>query len=173
MIKLIAKYIAYFIFLVLLQVMILNNINFAGNINPYLYIIFVLALPFNVSKSGVLILSFLMGLTIDLFVYTPGINAAATVFLGFSRNLLLPLFQPRDGYEPGTHPSVAHYGWSWYMRYAVILVILHHVALFFLDAFSLKNFGSTLLNSLYTAVFTLILIILTQSSSSKRTVLSE
>lgn len=173
MIRLVAKYFVYFVFLVLLQIMVFNNINFSGHINPYLYIMFVIALPFNVSKSGVLVLSFLIGLTIDLFVYTPGINAAATVFLGFSRNAILPFLEPRDGYEPGTHPSVAQYGWIWFMRYAIILVLLHHLALFFLDAFSLKNAGSTILNSLYSSVFTLILIILTQSTSSKRSVLSE
>lgn len=173
MIRVITKYIIYFVSLVLLQVTILNHINFMDHINPYLYIIFILALPFSVSKSGVLLLSFLMGFTIDLFVGTPGINTAATVFLGFLRNILLPLFEPRDNYEPGTHPSVAEYGWTWYMRYAVILVVLHHIALFFLDAFSLKNSGITLLYSLYSSVFTLILIILTQSSTSKRTLLSE
>ena len=173
MIRLIAKYIIYFIFLVLLQVTVLNHINFMDHINPYLYILFILALPFSVSKSGVLLLSFLMGFTIDIFVGTPGINTAATVFLGFLRNILLPFLEPRDGYEPGTHPSVAEYGWAWYMRYAVALVVLHHVALFFLDAFSLKNSGITVLYSLYSSVFTLILVVLSQSGTSKRTLLSE
>jgi hypothetical protein len=173
MIRLIAKYVIYFVFLVLIQVTVLNHINFMDHVNPYIYILFILALPFSVSKSGVLLLSFLMGFTIDLFVATPGINAAAMVFLGFLRNILLPFLEPRDNYEPGTHPSVAEYGWAWYMRYAVILVVLHHIALFFLDAFSLKNGGTTLIYSLYSSVFTLILIVLSQSSTSKRTLLSE
>ena len=37
---------ARFIILVFLQVLILNNINFAGYINPYLYVLFILLYHF-------------------------------------------------------------------------------------------------------------------------------
>ena len=39
-----------FVFLVLLQVLILNNIQFSGYINPYFYIYFILLLPFDTPR---------------------------------------------------------------------------------------------------------------------------
>lgn len=168
MIKQVLLHIVSFLFLLLFQIAILNNINFGGKINPYLYVLFILALPFSISKAWVLLLSFVMGLTIDLFVYTPGIHAAATVFLGFSRNVLLPFFEPRDGYVPGSKPSVSDYGWGWYLRYTIILVVLHHISLFLLDAFSFSNLTNTIFNSLSSAAFTILLITFTQTSYSRR-----
>lgn len=168
MIRQVIRYILFFVFLVLLQVVILNNINFGGSINPYLYIAFILALPLNTKKAWVLILGFIMGLTIDLFVYTPGINTAATVFLAFARNAILPYLEPRDGFDPASRPSVSDYGWSWYLRYILFLVPIHHLALFLLDSFSIKDFGHTLFDSLASMAFTFVLIIFTQTSYSGR-----
>jgi len=59
--------IARFVILIFLQVLILNNINFLGYINPYLYVLFILLYPFAGNQSLFLILSFLLGLSIDIF----------------------------------------------------------------------------------------------------------
>ena len=173
MIRQIIRYTAYFVFLIFIQILVLNNINFAGKINPYLFVVFILSLPFSLSKAWVLFLGFFMGLIIDIFVHTPGINAAALVFMGFSRNLILPFLAPRDGFETGSNPSASEYGWGWYLRYALILVSIHHIFLFFLDAFSFANFGSILLDCMYSIIFTMLLIILTQSNRSNKKSVSE
>jgi len=61
-----------FIFLVLFQVWILNNLRVGGYINPYFYIYFVLLLPFSAPKWLLLVSSFLLGISIDLFMNTRG-----------------------------------------------------------------------------------------------------
>ena len=73
-----------FFFLILLQVLLLNNINFLGYVNPYLYVLFLILFPFNGNQTLFLLLSFLLGLGIDLFEDSGGINAAACLAVGYS-----------------------------------------------------------------------------------------
>ena len=85
MIKDLGKYVIMFFVLVLVQVLILNNIQFSGLVNPYIYILFILLLPFTIPGYFLLGISFILGISIDIFGNTPGIHAGATVLLGFLR----------------------------------------------------------------------------------------
>ena len=73
--------IGWFIGLVLLQVLILNNVHIAGYATPFLYIYFILKFNSGTSRNELMLWAFFFGLTIDVFSDTPGMNAAATVFL--------------------------------------------------------------------------------------------
>ena len=88
--------IGWFIGLVLLQVLILNNVHIAGYATPFLYIYFILKFNSGTSRNELMLWAFFFGLTIDVFSDTPGMNAAATVLLAFLRPSLLRLFTPRD-----------------------------------------------------------------------------
>ena len=104
--------IGWFIGLVLLQVLILNNVHIAGYATPFLYIYFILKFSSGTSRNELMLWAFFFGLTIDIFSDTPGMNAAAAVLLAFLRPSLLrpPAFvrgdsercrRPRsDGYLP-------------------------------------------------------------------------
>lgn len=168
MIRAIIKYGINLAFLVLLQILVLNRIEYLGFINPYLYILFILTLPFELPSWAVLLIAFLTGLSIDLFSFTPGVHLSATVFLGFMRNIVLSILEPRDGYETGTSPSVASYGWGWFLRYSILLVACHHIFLFTVEAFSFSHFNNTLLKFVSSSAFTLVLIALSQSTSRKK-----
>ena len=87
--------IGWFIGLVLLQVLILNNVHIAGYATPFLYIYFILKFSSGTSRNELMLWAFFFGLTIDIFSDTPGMNAAATVLLAFLRPSLLRLFTPR------------------------------------------------------------------------------
>lgn len=76
--------IGWFIGLVLLQVLILNNVHIAGYATPFLYIYFILKFDSGTSRNELMLWAFFFGLTIDVFADTPGMNAAATVLLAFS-----------------------------------------------------------------------------------------
>ncbi len=88
-----------FILLVLLQVLVLNNIQFMGYINPYLYILFILSLPYQTPKWFVLLLGFRLGLTIDVCSNTMGMHAFATVFVAFLRGGTIKLFTSIEEYR--------------------------------------------------------------------------
>lgn len=162
MISLLPRYLFNFIFFTLIQVLVLNNIQLSGYVNPYLYIIFILTLPFETPGWLLLLLGFSSGLVIDIFSNTPGMHASATVFMCFLRPYVLRGFAPRDDYQPGTLPTMSYYGPSWFTRYAVILVLAHHFFLFFIEVFSITHFFSTLFRVISSTFFSMLLIIITQ-----------
>jgi hypothetical protein len=124
-------------------------------------------LPFQTPKWLVLLLSFVIGISVDLFSNTGGMHAAASVLLGFLRQPILKLISPRDGYELTQSPTIKQFGFSWFFSYAGILVFIHHTCLFYLEAFHLAAFFSTFLRVLLSSTFTLVLIFISQFFFSK------
>ena len=162
MLKLFARNIFRFLFLLLLQVFLFNRIELSGYLNPYVYVLFILLLPFETPRWSGLILAFMMGLGIDLFTGTIGIHATATVFMAYLRPFVLEMISPRDGYEIGSFPRIHYYGFSWFLKYSLILVFAHHFVLFYLEVFKFEDFFSTLLRVLLSVIFSVTLIILSQ-----------
>ncbi|MFW5753449.1 MAG: rod shape-determining protein MreD [Marinilabiliaceae bacterium] len=160
MINLLPRYILNFIVLVLLQVLVLNNLQFSGYLNPFLYILFIITLPFQTPRWFLLVLGFITGLTIDIFMNSLGIHAAATVFMTFLRPSILNSFAPRDGYEPGTRPVPADFGFGWFLKYTALMVVTHHLFLFFVEAFSFESFFATLWKSILSSIVSIGFIII-------------
>ena len=154
----IVRFIALFLF----QVLILNNIQLSGYINPYLYVLFILMLPFQTPRWLLLLSGFFMGLSIDFFTHTPGLHAAATTFLAFCRPGLIRFLSSNKEIEPGSSPNINVFGFVWFAAYSSIMVLLHHLALFYLEMFRFNDFFITLSRVLNSSVVTIVLILLTQ-----------
>jgi rod shape-determining protein MreD len=157
-----------FIVLVLVQVLILNNINFLGFINPYLYILFIITLPINLARSYVLLIAFVLGLSIDIFTGTLGMHASATVAAAFVRAPLIKIFASRDSNHELESPSLKSFGAFNFIYYAALMVLVHHTILFMVDTFSFHRIGYTILLILSNVVFTLALLIGIESVSLKK-----
>ena len=162
MIKLLPRNILRFVLLVFFQVFILNNLQVGGFINPFVYILFILLLPFETPKWFLLVMGFFLGFTIDLFFHTPGIHASATVFMAFLRPYVLDYFATRDGYETGTFPRVHYYGFVWFLKYTALLVLAHHIFLFYLEVFRVSDFFITLGRVILSWVFSVFFIVSSQ-----------
>jgi rod shape-determining protein MreD len=160
MINSILRFGLIFILLVLLQVLLFNNIQFSGYVNPYVYILFILLLPIDVPSWLLLILSFVTGLIIDFFSGSPGMHTSATVLAGFVRPYILRIVSPRDGYESGSDPSMLNYGFRWFFFYALLVVLVHHTALFYLEVFRFAEFFRTMLRVLLSSIFSMTFILL-------------
>jgi rod shape-determining protein MreD len=160
MINSILRFALIFILLLLFQVLLFNNIQFSGYVNPYVYIMFILLLPVEIPSWLLLLLSFATGLIIDFFSGSPGMHTSATVLAGFVRPYVLRLVSPRDGYEPGSDPSMLVYGFRWFLTYALLIVIVHHTALFYLEVFRFADFFRTMLRVLLSTFFTMTFILL-------------
>lgn len=158
--------IARFIGLIFLQVLILNNINFMGYVNPYLYILFILLYPFNANQSLFLILSFFMGMIIDIFEDSGGINAAACVVAAFVRPNLLRFSFGISYDHQNLRLSATPFGSK--LSYVILMVIIHHLVLFSLEMFSLNHIILILKKTLFSSIFTVILVILSLSLFSKK-----
>ena len=157
-----------FVLLVLLQVLVLNNMNLGGYINPYVYILFILLLPAAMNKVGVLFLAFLTGLTIDIFGNTPGLHAAASVFLAYARPSVLRLFFQNVEFAGSDEPGPSKIGLGGFFRYTLVLVLLHHTVLFFLEVMSFTHFLFTVYSILLSTLATVLLIMILVMFFSKR-----
>lgn len=151
-----------FAILVLVQVLVLRNIELGMFLTPFLYVLFILMLPFETPKSLLLVLGFITGITIDMFYDTQGMHAAASVFLAYCRPSILKLFSPRDGYDFGVKPTIQYLGVPWFISYAGILIILHHLVLFYIEVFRFSEFFFTLLRALTSSATTLLLVTVSQ-----------
>ncbi len=149
-----------FIFLVIVQITVMDNIQLNGYLNPFIYVVFILMLPFETPGWLLLLLGFIAGITIDIFAGTGGIHAAATVFMAFCRPRIIRIISPRDGYEAETKPSINNMGIRWFLTYSITLVLLHHTALFFIESFKLSEFLPVFLRAIQSAALTLLLIVM-------------
>jgi rod shape-determining protein MreD len=160
MINSILRFCLIFIILILLQVLLFNNIQFSGYVNPYVYLMFILLLPVEIPSWIMLLLSFGTGFIIDLFSGSPGMHASATLLAGFVRPYILAIISPRDGYEGRSEPSMLNFGFRWFLTYTVLIVIVHHTALFYLEVFRFTDFFRTLLRVMLSSLFTVIFIMI-------------
>lgn len=163
----IIKYSIYIIVLVLVQVLVLNNMQFSSYVNPYCYVLIILILPFETPGWLLLSIAFALGFTIDVFPQgwsgdgaSLGFHAFSTVMMAFSRPFILNRINSRDEYEAGTYPSASDYGIAWWLRYSMILVGIHHFSLFLLESMDISRLPETILRSLLSGAFTLFLLAL-------------
>ncbi|MGB0839319.1 MAG: rod shape-determining protein MreD [Chitinophagales bacterium] len=151
-----------FVGIVLFQVLILNQIEIHGFISPYIYPLFILLLPFETPPAILLLLGFLTGISVDMFVNTPGLHAASTVFLAYLRPFVVRVNQPPGDYESTDRPNMHSMGLNWFLVYAGIAIILHHFCFFFLEIFSLSYLLITISKILFSSILSLALIIIYQ-----------
>jgi rod shape-determining protein MreD len=125
-----------FFLLVLLQVWLFNNIHLFGVATPLLYIYFLIKLPVNMNRNTVLLLSALMGLSVDIFEYTLGLNMLTMTLVGFLRYYFLKLFVPEDIFDEFI-PSFSTLGKFVFLRYAGALTLIHAFFLFLIESLTL------------------------------------
>ena len=149
-----------FLGLVFLQVMIFDNLRLGNFIHPYVYVLFIMLLPFDTPRWKLIINGFVIGMVIDIFNGTPGLNAAATVLMSYLRPNIINLTTRKSDIEGKTGPSVSEMGLQWFYPYSVLLLIIHNFTLFMLEAFSFHLIGLVLLETLLSVIFSSILIVL-------------
>ena len=149
-----------FIVLVFIQVFLLKNITLYNLSTPYLYILFILLLPFETPNLLLFVLAFIMGLTIDAFYDTPGLNAAACVLMALVRILFISITVQKDGFDNEPEPTLSIMGFRWFFTYVLVLTLFHHFFLFNLEAFSFSELRYTLSRVLLSSVFTVFLILI-------------
>jgi rod shape-determining protein MreD len=161
-------YLISFVVLIVLQLLIFNNIQFSGFVNPYVYVMFILILPMAIPTWILLLLSFMTGIVIDIFAGTMGVHAFATVMAGFARPWVLSLNITAEASEPEMSPSSHTNGLRWFFIYTVTVVFIHHFSLFFVEVFGFSNFFHTLLRVLLSTMVTTFFIILFDSIRPRR-----
>lgn len=146
---------------ILVQVYILNRIPHLHRfISPYIYFLFILWLPFSVSRQWLLVIGFFTGLTLDYFTVTPGLHAAACLLIAYVRPIMIALLTPKDSSEFNyREPSPKSMQWTPYIVYVVVLTLLHHTYMVFLEWLSTGNFLDFIIKVIATTGISLLLIL--------------
>ena len=149
-----------FILLVFIQVFLLKNVTLYNLSTPYLYILFILLLPFGIPNFLLFILALVLGLSVDAFYDTPGLHAAACVLLAFVRILFINITVQKEGFDNEPEPTVSVMGFRWFFTYAVVLTLVHHFFLFNLEVFRFSEIQYTLTRVILSSVFTVFLMLI-------------
>lgn len=158
------KHIFRFIFFILLQALVLHRIPFLHKfITPYLYYLFIIWLPFNTKRGWLTLSAFLLGLSLDYFLNTPGLHAAACTLIAYVRPFLVNVLIPQQGAEQNyASPSIRSMGWAPYFTLVLILTLLHHSYLVLLEWLQIGSLLYFLLKVVTTTGISLLLILLTE-----------
>ena len=153
-----------FAIFILLQVYLLNKIPFLHRfIAPYLYYLFILWLPFGISRMGLLVVGFITGITLDFFMMTPGLHAAACVLIAYLRPFIINVLAPKDatGFSY-REPSPRAMGWTPYIVYIFVLTLFHHAYMVLLEWLSFGSILAFFIKIIATTGISMLLIITTE-----------
>lgn len=162
MTQLLPLHAARFALFVLVQVLVLRRLELFETGFCFAYIGFLLFLPIQLGRPWVLVLGFVLGFTLDLFYNTGGLHAAACVLTGFVRGAQLRVIRPRDGYDSLDTVSGHRMGWAWWALATVPLVLVHHLALFWLEEGRAVPNLFTLVKVLASTLFTSVVLLIMQ-----------
>jgi hypothetical protein len=110
-----------------------------------------------------LLISFAVGLLVDMFYHSAGTHAFSSVLMVYSRALLLQLMLPASGYEAAAQPTLSNLGWKRFSIFSLILIGIHHTALFFLDAGTTLLFFVVMRKVVLSTLLTYVAVLFTQS----------
>jgi rod shape-determining protein MreD len=145
-----------FISLLFLQVLILNHANIFGHINPMVYIAWVFLYPVRKTRGLFLILSFLLGISIDFFSDSGGVNAFAITFIAYFRlPILMAVLRKSDlDYAQFNLKSLSI---NKIILFISILTVIHHFIIFSLEYFSFSEFLNIISSTILTSFFTILI----------------
>src|SRR5690348_11198589 len=131
-----------FVVFILVQTFVLNKVHPLHQfVKPWLYFLFILWLPFNLSRIGLLAVAFVFGLTMDYFMGIPGLHAAPCVLIAYLRPFILNLLLPQEKTEFSyAEPSIKSLGFSPYAIYVLVLTFVHHAYLVFIEWMQFGDF---------------------------------
>lgn len=156
------KNILSFVVLLLVQVLVLNHIHLFGCATPLLYIYMVLLFHRDYPRWSKLVLSFVMGLLIDVFSNTPGVATASMTFMGLIQPYLLGFFLQRDSPDD-LKPTMKSLGFTKFVLYTLISVVFYCILFFTLETFNFFNWLQWLECIGGSAALTIILIIVIEN----------
>lgn len=145
-------YLALFAVAVLLQVFLFDNLSISIYLNPLIYIVVILLLPLDTPHIVLLVAGLVLGVTMDFAMGAAGVNTISTLAIAFGRPALIGVLYGRDNAREGGIPSPERFGNRVFIEYMVIMVVLHAVLFFSLEALSWDHVLHTLLRIVVSSV---------------------
>jgi len=160
----IVKYSIRFISLIFFQVFVLDKVILHQMATPYLYMVFILWLPFKMNRTLLMLIAFLLGFTIDSFRHHPGFHTAACVLIAYIRPFIINLLISQQGAEANyDEPSFKSMGGvTPYLIYICLLTLLHNGWLFLLESWQFADAGYFFIKTILSTLISVLLIIITE-----------
>ena len=164
--NLIVSNVIRWVIIFILQVLILKSIVIGWNgfnyISILMYPMVIILLPVDLHVTISIIISFILGILIDIFYGSLGVHASACVFTAFIRPFILNYYEPKGGYALNLAPSKRKYGFNWFFRYASVLMLLHLFFYFSVEVFTYVYIGEILLKTFLSFLFSMLYVIMYQ-----------
>lgn len=168
MTKEILRFTMLFVLLVLCQVVVFNHICLFGVAIPLVFVYFLVKLPVTLGLNWVMTLAFVLGLTVDMFSNTQGMNALACTLLSVARMPVMRLYVPRQDDIVNPEPSVRSFGVAVFMKYALTLVALYCTLFFIIESFAIFDFLRLLLRIVCSTLLTFVIILAFEGFTAAR-----
>lgn len=133
------RYFLLFILCVLVQALIFNKIILFHVAVPIIFIYFIIRLPINLKSSYLFILAFFLGLIVDIFSDTPGVNALACTLIAALKTPIYYAYMPKDDTTSRLTPGVSTMGIWEYSKYLVTFIVIYALLAFSIEYFSFAD----------------------------------
>ena len=144
--------------IMLIQVLLVNQLQLYGVCHPYIYVLCLLMMPITLSHSVSLIIGALVGLVMDICCNSLGIHMAGCVLLMFIRPYLIGVIV-NDKDRLNEQISLRSIGMEAFVKYVIILVLIHHLTVFMLAAWSWEHILFVLIETFVSSLITIAVII--------------
>ena len=162
MIKTYLKYTLYFIFIILLQGLVINNFQISVYLYPMVYVIIILMLPVEINIYFLLVAALVVGVSVDALSDTFGLHTSSCLTIAYVRPMVLNLVKPRDGYDNSLLLSIHDMGKVWFLSYAFIMIMIHHIWFFTFEMLRFNLMGMIIIKSILSSFISLVIIVLLQ-----------
>lgn len=152
--------------LVLLQVLFLNRINLFGYVTPLFYLWMIARFDSSMSRTSILLWAFFLGLSIDIFSGTPGLNAAAATLVAMFQPGIVKLFVPLDCHDV-LLPCSASMGGRQFAGYLLLITALHHTVYFILLSIPLGDWTVLVLKVVFSTLLTFLFMLVAESVTGR------
>ena len=152
------KQIGRYIIVMILQVLLFDQLQLWGACHPYIYVMCLLMMPITISHSLSMIIGACAGIVMDMFCNSLGVHTAACILIMFIRPYLLGVIV-NDKDRLNEQISLRSIGMEALIKYVVILVLVHHLTVFSLAAWSWSHMGFVLLETIVSSILTILIII--------------
>ncbi|MEJ6506458.1 MAG: hypothetical protein QNL86_07655 [Crocinitomicaceae bacterium] len=131
--------------------------------------LYIFLLPFDRSVISLLVIALILGLGVDAASNTFGLHTSALLLVAYLRPFVFRVFSPRDGYDPIKTPSIFDMGNRWFISTFSILLIIHHLWFFILEAFSFNEAILVLEKTILSTLISFVVCVILQTIFIKRT----
>ena len=152
------KQIGRYIVVMILQVLLFDQLQLLGVCHPYIYILCLLMMPITLPHSADMFIGAAAGLIMDVFCNSMGVHTAACIFIMFIRPYLIGAIV-NDKDRLNEQISLRALGMEALLRYVVIMVVIHHLTVFLLAAWSWAHIGFVLIETIVSSIITISIII--------------